>query len=121
MLFCIGTNFLPKGTEVQLLSIFRKAFRFPIFVPPLCAFMPSTFFEKLKVYEIRLHRVPIEMGFFVVLAASEACSLVGLAGDTQRSPIPPQLGILFCWWPLSTIIIIIIKHIFLTYIISTTY
>jgi hypothetical protein len=50
--------------------------------------MPSTTIAKLKVYVIRLHRLPIGMGSFVVQVSGEACSLGGLAGNAQRSPLP---------------------------------
>jgi hypothetical protein len=55
---------------------------------PFCTFMPSTTIAKLKVYAIRLHRLPIWMGSFVVRVSGEACLLAGLAGDAQWLPLP---------------------------------
>jgi len=49
-------------------------------------FSPSTAIAKLKVYVIRLHRLPALMEYFVVWMTGDACSHGGLTGDTQRSP-----------------------------------
>jgi len=89
--FWIGNNFWSRGTELQLLSRFRFSICFPSFFrytlhPHGVYFSPSTAIAKLKVYVIRLHRLPALMEYFVVWMTGDACSHGGLTGDTQRSP-----------------------------------
>jgi hypothetical protein len=47
-------------------------------MPSWSTFLPSTAIAKLKVYVIRLHRLPTLMEYFVVRMAGDACSQGGL-------------------------------------------
>jgi len=58
-------------------------------MPSLGTFMPSTAIAKWKVYVIRLHRLPIVDGSFVVPVSSLACSLVGLQVTSNACQSPP--------------------------------